>query len=333
MSDPDIFDLPTGKPVVPRQRIKVLSLSGGGYRGLFTAQVIQRLEAELQTILGDQSLTPFGQRFDLIAGTSIGGILAAGLSCGVTGAQLVKALKDSGQRIFPPLRFRALRKLLGRPPYSPEPLRATISALMPEAASRKLAQHKPALLLTTVNWTSSKLHLLGSAGTTEVDGLGLSLMDAMLATSAAPAHFPPHQVSHHAFVDGGLAANAPDLLALQVARDMWPGADIHMLSIGTANPLHGRDPSILPNRGLVWAKPMIELVMNAQEMRAVQECEKLLGNHRYLRLNMAPSAPQVRKMDFDVADATSTQLLMSLADQCIAGLTAHERMTLANMLR
>ncbi|MEP6588261.1 MAG: CBASS cGAMP-activated phospholipase, partial [Polaromonas sp.] len=312
MNDPDIFDLPTGKPVVSRQRIKVLSLSGGGYRGLFTAQVIHRLEAELQTASGGQSLTPFGQNFDLIAGTSIGGILAAGLSCGVTGAQLVKALKDSGQRIFPPLRFRALRKLLGRPPYSPEPLRATILALMPDAASRKLAQHKPGLLLTTVNWTSSKLQLLGSAGTTEVDGLGLSLMDAMLATSAAPAHFPPHRVSHHAFVDGGLAANAPDLLALQVARDMWPGADIHMLSIGTANPLHGRDPSNLPERGLTWAKPVMELVMNAQEMRAVQECAKLLGNHRYLRLNMAPSALQVRKMDFDVADAVSTQLLMNL---------------------
>lgn len=333
MSNPDIFDLPIGKPVVPRQRIKVLCLSGGGYRGLFTAQVIHRLEAELQATSGDPSDTLFGQRFDLIAGTSIGGILATGLSCNVTGAQLVQALRVSGQTIFPPLRFRALRKLFGRPPYSPEPLRATISALMPDAASRQLAQHQPGLLLTTINWASAKLHLLGSAGTTKVDDLGLSLMDAMLATSAAPAYFPPHRVSHHAFVDGGLAANAPDLLALQVARDMWPGADIHMLSIGTANPLHGRDPSTLPNRGLGWAKPVIELVMNAQEMRAVEECAKLLGNHRYLRLNMAPSAAQVRKIDFDLANSTSTQLLMSLADQCIAHLQAHERTALANMLR
>ena len=141
------------------------------------------------------------------------------------------------------------------------------------------------------------------------------------------------RLHRHAFVDGGLTANAPDLLAREMARGMWSGADIHMLSIGTANPLHGRDPSTIPRRGLSWAQPIIELVMNAQEMRAVEECEKLMGNHRYLRLNMAPSAPQIKKMDFDVTDATSTQLLMSLADQCIADLSAHDRATLANMLR
>ena len=56
---------------------------------------------------------------------------------------------------------------------------------------------------------------------------------------------------------------------------------------------------------------MIELVMNAQEMRAVEECAKLLGNHRYLRLNMAPSAFQVKKMDFDVADAVSAYSVSS----------------------
>lgn len=333
MSASDIFVLPAERPIAPKRRIKVLSLSGGGYRGLFTAQVIHRLEQERLNASGGRPLVPFGQCFDLIAGTSIGGILAAALSCGISGGQLVQALKDSGPKIFPPLRLRAIRKAFGRSVYSPAPLKEVISKLIPQAATMKLSTHKPPLFLTTVNWATSQLQLLGSAGTSQVDPLGLTLMDAMLASSAAPAHFPPHRVEHHIFLDGGLAANAPDLLALQMAKDIWPHADIHVLSIGTANAEHGRDTSALPSRGVTWIRPLVELVMNAQELRAVDECRKALNNHRYLRLNMVPSVDQFKKMDFDVANTNSTELLMTLADQCVTALQPHERATLANMLR
>jgi hypothetical protein len=101
---------------------------------------------------------------------------------------------------------------------------------------------------------------------------------------------------------------------------MYPGAEVHMLSIGTANPLHGRDPSAVPGRGLMWAGPVIELVTSAQEMLAVQECAARMGTHRYLRLNMPPSSAQQKQLDFDVADQTSTDLLLSLADDCLASL-------------
>ena len=257
----------------------------------------------------------------MIAGTSIGGILATALSCRATGAALQALLQRRGSSIFPPMRLRGLRKLLGRAPYDPQRLRSAICELLPDAEQQLLGQHAPALLLTTVNWTTSKLQLLGSRPTLgQRDQLGLTLMDAMLATSAAPAHFPVHSFQHHRFVDGGLAANAPDLHALQCAQQMYPGAEVHMLSIGTANPLHGRDPSAVPGRGLMWAGPVIELVTSAQEMLAVQECAARMGTHRYLRLNMPPSSAQQKQLDFDVADQTSTDLLLSLADDCLASL-------------
>ena len=321
MSQPfaDPFALPADLPRAPAGRVRVLSLSGGGYRGLFTAAVIRALEAKLSA--NPAQPTPFGQHFDLVAGTSIGGILATALSSGVTGAALQALLQDRGSTIFPPLRLRGLHKLLGRAPYQPQHLRDAITELLPGAGQQLLGEHLPALLLTTVNWTTSKLQLLGSRPTLgQRDLLGLTLMDAMLATSAAPAHFPVHAFRHHRFVDGGLAANAPDLHALQCARQMHPGAEIHMLSIGTANPLHGRDPSAVPGRGLMWAAPVIELVTNAQEMLAVQECEAQMGPHRYLRLNLPPSGAQQKQMDFDVANQTSTDLLLSLADDCLASL-------------
>ncbi|HPU19529.1 MAG TPA: CBASS cGAMP-activated phospholipase [Alicycliphilus sp.] len=313
------FTLPAGLPRAAPGRVRVLSLSGGGYRGLFTAALIRALEARLGP--DPARPTPFGQRFDLIAGTSIGGILATALSCRATGAALQALLQRRGSSIFPPMRLRGLRKLLGRAPYDPQRLRSAICELLPDAEQQLLGQHAPALLLTTVNWTTSKLQLLGSRPTLgQRDQLGLTLMDAMLATSAAPAHFPVHSFQHHRFVDGGLAANAPDLHALQCAQQMYPGAEVHMLSIGTANPLHGRDPSAVPGRGLMWAGPVIELVTSAQEMLAVQECAARMGTHRYLRLNMPPSSAQQKQLDFDVADQTSTDLLLSLADDCLASL-------------
>ena len=313
------FTLPAGLPRAAPGRVRVLSLSGGGYRGLFTAALIRALEARLGP--DPARPTPFGQRFDLIAGTSIGGILATALSCRATGAALQALLQRRGSSIFPPMRQRGLRKLLGRAPYDPQRLRSAICELLPDAEQQLLGQHAPALLLTTVNWTTSKLQLLGSRPTLgQRDQLGLTLMDAMLATSAAPAHFPVHSFQHHRFVDGGLAANAPDLHALQCAQQMYPGAEVHMLSIGTANPLHGRDPSAVPGRGLMWAGPVIELVTSAQEMLAVQECAARMGTHRYLRLNMPPSSAQQKQLDFDVADQTSTDLLLSLADDCLASL-------------
>lgn len=313
------FTLPAGLPRAAPGRVRVLSLSGGGYRGLFTAALIRALEARLGP--DPARPTPFGQRFDLIAGTSIGGILATALSCRATGAALQALLQRRGSSIFPPMHLRGLRKLLGRAPYDPQRLRSAICELLPDAEQQLLGEHAPALLLTTVNWTTSKLQLLGSRPTLgQRDQLGLTLMDAMLATSAAPAHFPVHSFQHHRFVDGGLAANAPDLHALQCAQQMYPGAEVHMLSIGTANPLHGRDPSAVPGRGLMWAGPVIELVTSAQEMLAVQECASRMGTHRYLRLNMPPSSAQQKQLDFDVADQTSTDLLLSLADDCLASL-------------
>ena len=207
------FTLPAGLPRAAPGRVRVLSLSGGGYRGLFTAALIRALEARLGP--DPARPTPFGQRFDLIAGTSIGGILATALSCRATGAALQALLQRRGSSIFPPMRLRGLRKLLGRAPYDPQRLRSAICELLPDAEQQLLGEHAPALLLTTVNWTTSKLQLLGSRPTLgQRDQLGLTLMDAMLATSAAPAHFPVHSFQHHRFVDGGLAANAPDLHAL-----------------------------------------------------------------------------------------------------------------------
>ena len=83
----------------------------------------------------------------------------------------------------------------------------------------------------------------------------------------------------------------------------------------------------------MWAGPVIELVTNAQEMLAVQECEARMGPHRYLRLNVPPSSAQQKQMGFDVANQASTNLLLSLADDCLASLQQAEWHRLMAILR
>lgn len=291
------------------RRVFILALSGGGYRGLFSARLLARIETDL--LAGN----PIGERFDLIAGTSVGGIIATALAHGVTAGAVFAVLKNRGHKIFPERRFKVARKLLGPALYRPEPLCAAIHDCLPApiAALPLAALDKP-LLLTAVDWVSAELHLLGSGPTPARDGLGLSVLDAMLATSAAPAHFAPHVAAGHSFVDGGLAANAPDLLALQAARQMWAGAQPRLLGIGTANPLGGGNPQAMPARGYRWAAPVIELCMHAQERQAIADCSAALGNH-YLRLNRHPSGDQIAAAAFDSATQASTDILIGLADQ------------------
>jgi uncharacterized protein len=326
----DPYRLPDTPPPLPPGSIKVLCLSGGGYRGLFTAAVLQALEARFSA--DPKHPTPFGQHFDLIAGTSIGGILATALACDQRASAMAASLERDGPTIFPAMRLRGLRKLFRAAPYKPQNLRQAITRLLPNADSMRLASLAKPLMLTTVNWGTSKLQLLGSAGTPQPDALRLTLMDAMLATSAAPAHFPAHAVREHRFVDGGLAANAPDIHALHWARNLRPGAQVLMLSIGTANPTAGRDPASIPQRGLSWAKPIIELVMTAQELHSIDTVARQLPDS-YVRLNAPPSMLQQPHLDFDVANVRSTQLLRTLATDCVASMTPAQEAALQRIFR
>ena len=114
--------LPDGPFSQSRRSLRVLCLSGGGYRGLFSARVLAQIEKRL---LGGESIA---SRFELLAGTSVGGLIACGLAVGKSAQHLQDTLVDRSPQIFPRLRWRRLRKALP-PPYDPavlEPLAETI---------------------------------------------------------------------------------------------------------------------------------------------------------------------------------------------------------------
>jgi len=299
----------------------LLCLSGGGYRGLYTALVLEALE--------EKAKKPLADIFDVVAGTSIGAVIAAGLALRVPAETLRQAVENHGPRVFDRrircgrLRFPIQNRLrpLYRARYSQDPLREAIDKILGANADRPFSKVCAPLLVSTVEVRSGAPRLLRSAGLAGGQASDLCLRDGLLASAAAPTYFPPHRVGGRAFVDGGLVANAPDLAAVAEAVRHLPCGlhEVRVLSIGTAGLPHAtrltdRSPGLvkwLVRHGLV------QLTLSAQERLAVEHSSVLLGD-RYLRIDHAPTPSDHALLGLDKVTRASTEALYRAAEDTIA---------------
>ncbi len=302
---------------------QILCLSGGGYRGLYTAALLEELEKE------ENANKSLSKVFDLIAGTSIGGILAIGLAAGIPAKTLRESFEKSGSAIFP----RSL-KVLGVPvfprlgsgmlfsKYGADGLRATIEAVLGSTVSlRPLKDLKEKVLIASVDVTNSGPKLFG------IDGADSAtpLLDIALATSAAPTYFPEHRIDQNIYVDGGLIANAPDIIALMHTLQREPSAQIQMLSIGTVGELGGEASRAANRRGwLLRGKGLVDLTLAAQEKLSISLTANFLGQN-YIRLDANPSQDQQKAIGLDRTDQEATDTLKALARKTAEdGLKQHQ---------
>lgn len=240
-------------------RVNILSLNGGGVKGLFTISVLAEIERiiELET---DASDVRIGDYFDLITGTSIGGILALGLAKGKSARELKSVFYESSHLIFPrwPL-FDGFIKTLKKvffATYSSAPLKNTIENMIgKEATFRDL---KRRVMIPTVNLSTGEPVFFKTphhpSFTRDID---VPLVDAALATSAAPTYFSPHYIESLSayYADGGLVANNPSFIGLQeffkdIQHD-FPDTnyqDVHVLNVGTLDSAYAISPKILNSR-------------------------------------------------------------------------------------
>lgn len=227
-------ELPVGAVPVPGdRRFQVLALSGGGYRGLYTAKVL----ADLETEIGG----PIGRHFDLIAGTSIGGILALAVAMEIPAQRIVDMFVNHGDEIF---KKRISLGGIWRAPYSPEPLQRLLSA-DDVFGSLLLGECRHPVVVPSINYSSGKPVTFKTPHHENFKrDHTFSLVDVAMATSAAPAYFPRHCFDNNQYVDGGLFANAPGLLANHEALTFFNQReeDIWLLSVGTMSSLFTVDP-------------------------------------------------------------------------------------------
>ncbi|MDN8247844.1 CBASS cGAMP-activated phospholipase [Acinetobacter baumannii] len=233
--------------------IKVLSLNGGGVRGLFTISLLSELENIIEEREGRTDVK-IGEYFDLITGTSIGGILALGLASGKSARELQATFKNNAQKIFPAHLFKWKKILtLFRPIYNSEPLREVVTSMIPENMRFNDLQRR--VMVTSVNLSTGypKFFKTPHNPMFTLDGK-LKLIDAAMATSAAPTYFKPHYCSdlNHYFADGGLVSNNPSFIGIrEVLIDMqsdFPDAqpkDVKILNVGTLSENYCISPKVL----------------------------------------------------------------------------------------
>lgn len=281
----------------------VLALSGGGYRGLYTATVL----AELEKVLG----RPIASHFDLLCGASAGGMLALGLAAEIPAIELKEIFENEGSRIFDSRNF--LRRLLGfwmTAKHDSEGLREVLTDRFQKTTIGDL---KHRVLIPTVNYSTGRGQFFKTPHhpSFEFDHC-MKVVDVALATAAAPVYFPLARNERGVFADGGLVGNAPGLFGLhEVNTFLAPknNALIRVLSIGTmtiGTTIRG-DASL--DRGFCkWRGGLFDLVISAQESSVDYMLRHLLGDN-YYRIDDVVTPDQskdVRALDQVSIGATNT---------------------------
>jgi predicted acylesterase/phospholipase RssA len=224
-------------------------------------------------------------------------------------------------------------RFLYRARYARHPLAAAFDNILAERASIRLNDISTPLLIAAVNTDTGKPSIFMSRG---LDGNAQDVIvkDALLATSAAPTYFPPHATVRGTFVDGGLIANAPDLVAVtETVRKL--GCDLdrtRVLSVGTAGSPHvvtgaGREPGVI---SWLLARGLVQLTLSAQEQLAIDQCGVLLGN-RFLRLDEQPSSNE-SPTGLDKADPNTTEKLRCAAEATIGSMATKHRAAIRRFL-
>lgn len=298
---------------------RILTLSGGGYRGLYTAQVLAGLEEESGGV-------PLHQRFDLIAGTSIGGILALALASGKTSMRdVATTMARQGTAIFGnanPPRGKAAQyldywKTKGAARYDPTPLKNLITGLVGE--DTYIGDLKQKVLVPAVNVTKGSPQVFKTPHHPRlVRDWKVPLVDVAMATSAAPSYFPLHAIGSERFADGGMYANSPDDLAIHEAQYFLDQdlSDVEVLSIGTTTSKFSFPASVSSDMSwLDWIQEQraISVMIAAQQMNTDFIMRHRLGN-RYIRIDAEPSAAQLPDMTLDNANPQVAEDLLGLAE-------------------
>ena len=255
-------------------RFRILSIDGGGIKGVFPTAFLASLE---ETLDG----APVSDFFDLIAGTSTGGIIALALGLGLRAGDILKFYERNGPLIFPQ---KSLRWLCGPAKYATEPLRTALQ----EIFDLKLLGHSARrLLIPSFNATTGRIHIFKTAHHPRLQtDFKVSAVDVALATSAAPVFFPPFRSGQEVtLIDGGIWANNPVGLAVIEAISMLgkAGTDLDVLSIGCTT-----EPPDFMQRGFgwrFWALKAINAAMEGQSFAALGTAQHLAGHDNVFRFN------------------------------------------------
>jgi uncharacterized protein len=305
---------------------KVLSIDGDGIRGLIPAMVL----AEIERRTGKR----IAEMFDLVAGTSTGGILALGVTKpGQDGKpeysakKLIDLYETEGGKIFSIPVWHRIHSGWGlaEEKYPSEGIEEVAKEYFGDV---HLAQALKEVLVTAYEiekrgpWFFKRRHALDPA-----QGFDPFMRDVACATSAAPTYFEPIQLKvgslgNRAFIDGGVHSNNPAMCAYVEARKIHPEEnDFLVVSLGTGEPTREMPYEEVKGWGLaLWAQPILNVVFDGVSDTVDYQLKELLSTEkgdarRYYRfqIELDPSMH-----DMDDASAPNIQSLKTKSKEIIS---------------
>ena len=260
---------------------RLLCIDGGGIPGTFPAAFLAELEQHLDH--------PIGSCFDLIAGTSTGGMIGIAQAPGHPASEILGLYEEKGPEIFGQdrsalgnfagRRLRGIRRLY-RNRHGPEALRDALEDVL---GDRRIGHARTRLVVPAWNPVAQSVYIYKTAHHQRLRTDYRSLaVDAALATAAAPTHFRQHITQHDVgLLDGGVWANNPVAIAVVEAMGVlgWPRESLHILSLGCLE-----ETCTIPKRaglGTLGAKAL-KLFMDGQSHGAMGMA-KLLTGHEHDR--------------------------------------------------
>lgn len=269
-----------------QDRFHVLAIDGGGVRGIFAAALLAGLEADTGK--------PVVEHFDLVVGTSTGGIIALGLGAGLSPREILDFYVEEKERIFAnPLGWRKLRHPFAAK-YRPKALETALRRVF---GATLLGESRVPLVIPSYDLGENAVHLFKTPHHPRLKrDHRVEMWAVAMATSAAPTYFPTFRLPGEdvRLVDGGVWANNPAMVGVTEAVSMLgqPLESIRVLSIGTTASARAR-PRRLDNAGLLrWARgpSVAEVLLNGQSAGAFAQVQHLVGPANAHRLN--PITPE-----------------------------------------
>ncbi len=317
------------------RKIRVLTIDGGGIRGVIPATILVYIERYFQELTQQPHLR-LADLFDLIAGTSTGGILTcfylfpnqdkeAPFSSQYTTKEALEFYEKKGCNIFNASKKKtwlSLRPLFDATSYHSEALEHILNEVFGEVPLSSLL--KPCLI-TSYNMKEKQAVFFNSADS-QKKHTDFLIKDVARSTSAAPTYFSPAFISDlknaqkMVNIDGGVFANNPSMCAYSECRKSvfpqvsYPSAkDILMLSLGTGGgqfQLHKVEKSNKWNI-LRWAKAMPDIMMDGAidtvdyQINNIYSSLEETFSRNYLRIDVPPA---FRNYASDMADASKKNI-------------------------
>jgi hypothetical protein len=302
----------------------ILSIDGGGIRGVFPAYILDQIEKSLGISLLD--------KFQMFAGTSTGSIIATAIVCGVPLEKVLNLYKKYGPEIFPgkikclkfdakyklinlclkyPIKFLSMLKSMFVNFYKKDCLTELLNELVGET---KLGEIKIPLLIPATNIGEGIVHVFKSPYHPDFirDGR-FTVKDAVLASCSAPIYFTPEKTQEYLLADGGLWANNPTLAAVMDAKRRL-GVDIkniRVLSIGTGHQKtsYGVNPDRMWGLMTGWKREaFVNFIFSLQSKTTENYLGFLLDKSQILRINFDSDK------DLPLDDSSEIDNLISRAD-------------------